>query len=71
MVTQNRLRWNLFSSAAALRIAAAVLQALIWLQEDASELKERILSWKQPLAYLKQYEQHGYPLRLVVPSMYG
>jgi hypothetical protein len=38
------------------------VQALIWLGEDASDLKERILSWKQPLAYMKQYEQHGYPL---------
>ena len=38
------------------------VQALVWLGEDASALKEKILSWKQPLAYLKQYEQHGYPL---------
>ncbi len=38
------------------------VQALVWLGEDASELKERILAWNQPLAYLKQYEQHGYPL---------
>jgi len=37
-------------------------QALTWLGEDASALKEKILGWKQPLAYLKQYEQHGYPL---------
>jgi hypothetical protein len=38
------------------------VQALAWLGEDAAELKERILAWAQPLAYLKQYEQHGYPL---------
>ena len=38
------------------------VQALVWLGEDASELKAKILGWKQPLAYLKQYEQHGYPL---------
>jgi hypothetical protein len=38
------------------------IQALIWLGEDASAFKQRILSWNQPLAYLKQYEQHGYPL---------
>ena len=38
------------------------VQALVWLGDDASELKERILAWTQPLAYLKQYEQHGYPI---------
>jgi hypothetical protein len=38
------------------------VQALVWLEEDASPLKERILGWKQPVTYLKQYEQHGYPL---------
>jgi hypothetical protein len=38
------------------------VQALTWLGEDASELKTRILGWKQPLAYMKQYERHGYPL---------
>jgi hypothetical protein len=37
-------------------------QALVWLGEDASVAKEKIVGWKQPLAYLKQYEQHGYPL---------
>jgi len=37
-------------------------QALVWLGEDASVAKEKILGWKQPLAYLKQYEQHGHPL---------
>jgi len=38
------------------------VQALVWLGADASALKEKILGWKQPLAYLKQYEQHGHPL---------
>ena len=38
------------------------VQALAWLGEDASPLRERIFSWSQPLAYMKQYEQHGYPL---------
>lgn len=38
------------------------VQALVWLGEDVSSLKEKILAWKKPLAYLKQYEQHGYPL---------
>jgi len=37
-------------------------QALAWLGADAGFLKERIAAWKQPLAYMKQYEQHGYPL---------
>src|SRR6185503_5828958 len=30
--------------------------------EDASTLKEKIGAWTQPLAYMKQYEQHGYPV---------
>lgn len=38
------------------------VQALVWLGEDASSLKEKNLAWRKPLAYLKQYEQHGYPL---------
>jgi hypothetical protein len=38
------------------------IQALFWLGADASELKEKVRSWTQPLAYLKQYEQHGYPV---------
>jgi hypothetical protein len=37
-------------------------QALVWLGADTSALKPRILAWNKPLAYLKQYEQHGYPL---------
>jgi hypothetical protein len=38
------------------------VQTLVWLGEDVAAVKEKILAWKQPLAYLKQYEQHGYPL---------
>jgi hypothetical protein len=38
------------------------VQALAWLGEDVSELKPKILAWKEPLAYLKQYERSGYPL---------
>lgn len=38
------------------------VQALVWLGEDATAFKDKILAWKKPLAYLKQYEQHGYPL---------
>lgn len=38
------------------------VQALAWLGEDISAFEEKFLSWKAPLAYLKQYEQHGYPL---------
>jgi len=38
------------------------IQGLLWLGEDASEFRERALSWKKPTVYLKQYEQHGYPI---------
>lgn len=38
------------------------VQALTWLGQDASEFREQILAWKQPLAYMKAYEQHGYPV---------
>lgn len=38
------------------------VQALVWLGADPAEFRERIRRWKQPLAYLKQYEQHGYPV---------
>jgi hypothetical protein len=38
------------------------VQALVWLGDDAADFRERILAWKQPLAYLKQYERHGYPV---------
>ena len=38
------------------------IQSLVWLGEDTSELREKIRAWTKPLTYLKQYEQHGYPL---------
>ena len=38
------------------------VQALVWLDEDPAELRDRFLAWQAPLAYLKQYEQHGHPL---------
>jgi hypothetical protein len=37
------------------------VQSLVWLGEDASEFRDKIRAWTKPLAYLKQYEQHGYP----------
>lgn len=38
------------------------MQSLLWLGEDASAFREQVLSWKKPKGYLKQYEQHGYPI---------
>ncbi|MEO5801909.1 MAG: prenyltransferase/squalene oxidase repeat-containing protein [Verrucomicrobiota bacterium] len=38
------------------------VQSLVWLGEDPSEFREKIRAWTKPLAYLKQYEQHGYPV---------
>ena len=38
------------------------VQALVWLGADASELADKVRAWKQPLAYMKAYEQHGYPV---------
>jgi hypothetical protein len=38
------------------------IQALVWLGANTSEFRETIRSWTRPLAYLKQYEQHGYPV---------
>src|SRR5262249_31017560 len=37
-------------------------QALVWLGEDASALKDKIVARNQPLAYMKQCDIHGYPL---------
>ena len=37
-------------------------QALVWLGEDAPEIREKVRGWKQPVAYLKAYEQHGWPI---------
>lgn len=38
------------------------VQSLVWLREDASEFREQVLAWKKPLAYMKAYEKHGYPV---------
>lgn len=38
------------------------VQALVWLGDSATEFHERLKLWTAPLAYLKQYEQHGYPI---------
>jgi hypothetical protein len=38
------------------------IQSLVWLGEDVSEFRERVLSWKKPQRYMRQYEQHGYPV---------
>lgn len=38
------------------------VQSLIWLGDAAADFRDRILAWKQPLAYMKQYERHGYPV---------
>ncbi|HWH72572.1 MAG TPA: prenyltransferase/squalene oxidase repeat-containing protein, partial [Candidatus Sulfotelmatobacter sp.] len=38
------------------------IQSLVWLGEDASSFREQISGWRKPTVYLKQYEQHGYPI---------
>ncbi len=38
------------------------VQALKWLEADASEFREKIAALTQPMVYLKQYERHGYPI---------
>ncbi len=38
------------------------VQALVWLDADVTSFREPIKAWSKPLAYLKQYEQHGYPI---------
>ncbi|MGI6457060.1 MAG: prenyltransferase/squalene oxidase repeat-containing protein [bacterium] len=38
------------------------IQSLLWLGADVSEFREQVSSWKTPTVYLKQYEQHGYPV---------
>jgi hypothetical protein len=38
------------------------IQSLLWLGEDPSAFREQVLGWKKPKGYLKQYEQHGYPI---------
>ena len=38
------------------------VQSLVWLGDPAGEFHERLKTWTAPLPYLKQYEQHGYPI---------
>jgi prenyltransferase beta subunit len=38
------------------------VQALAWLGDDAADFRDRIAALRAPLAYMKQYEQHGYPV---------
>jgi hypothetical protein len=38
------------------------VQALAWLEADLGEFRPRIAALTQPLAYLRQYERHGYPV---------
>jgi hypothetical protein len=38
------------------------VQALVWLGEDVSIFAEKVRAWKQPVAYVKQYEKHGHPV---------
>lgn len=38
------------------------VQALVWLGDAAADFRERIGAMTAPMAYMKQYEQHGYPI---------
>lgn len=38
------------------------IQALLWLGEEAASFRDVVRSWKTPTVYLKQYEQHGWPI---------
>ena len=38
------------------------MQSLVWLGEDVSAFRDQVESWREPTKYLKQYEQHGYPI---------
>ncbi|MBM3851856.1 MAG: prenyltransferase, partial [Verrucomicrobia bacterium] len=38
------------------------VQSLVWLGDPAADFRERIGAMKAPLGYLRQYEQHGYPI---------
>jgi len=38
------------------------IQSLVWLGEDASSFRAQVRGWTKPYVYLKQYEQHGYPV---------
>ena len=38
------------------------IQTLVWLGAETNSYRAVIASWKAPRVYLKQYEQHGYPV---------
>ena len=38
------------------------IQGLVWLGEDASSFRVQVRTWTRPYVYMKQYEQHGYPV---------
>lgn len=38
------------------------IQSLVWLGEDASSFRDQVRTWRAPRVYLKQYEQHGWPI---------
>ena len=38
------------------------IQSLLWVGEDASSFREQVGGWKKPTVYMKQYEQHGWPI---------
>jgi len=38
------------------------IQSLVWLGEDVSSFRKQVLGWKAPLAYMRRYERHGYPV---------
>lgn len=38
------------------------VQSLVWLRADTSAFHEPVRVWQRPVAYLKQYEKHGYPV---------
>ncbi len=38
------------------------IQSLVWLGEDASSFREQVSRWTRPAQYLKQYEQHSFPI---------
>ncbi|MEY2878296.1 MAG: hypothetical protein RLZZ15_676 [Verrucomicrobiota bacterium] len=38
------------------------VQSLVWLGDDAADFRARLGAMTAPLAYLKQYERHGFPI---------
>jgi hypothetical protein len=38
------------------------IQSLLWLGADASSFRQQVRGWTKPYVYMKQYEQHGYPI---------